>query len=69
VTTVLRSDDIMCGGCTASIEKALSSVPGVSHVSGDPGTKTVTVEHEASVTLEEIVAKMDEAGFAAEPVR
>jgi Cu+-exporting ATPase len=65
VTTVLRSDEIMCGGCTATIEKALSALPGVSVVSGDAETKLVTVEHDDSVSVEELIEKMDEAGFEA----
>lgn len=68
MTTKVRSGDISCGGCTATIEKALSAVPGIEHVDGDPATKVVTVLHDESVTLATILAKMDEAGFSADPI-
>ncbi len=61
-----HSEDISCGGCTASIEDGLSQVDGVAHVSGDPETKVVEVEYdESALTSDEIVAKLDEIGFAA----
>ncbi len=61
-----HSDDISCGGCTASIEAGLSAVDGVSHVSGDPETKVVEVEFdEVSLSSEAILAKLDEIGFSA----
>jgi copper chaperone CopZ len=68
VTTLVRSEEIHCGGCTATIEKSLSAMPGVSQVKGDPESKIVTIEHDDSVTVESILEKMDEAGFTAEKV-
>lgn len=68
MTTIVRSDEISCGGCTATIEKALMTVPGITRVSGNPETKVVTVEHDTSVDEHKILEKMDEAGFAAEIV-
>ena len=66
--TQVRSEEIHCGGCTATIEKSLSAMPGVSQVKGDPETKTVTIEHDDTVSVETILEKMDEAGFTAEKV-
>ena len=68
MTTVVRSDDISCGGCIASIVKALTALPGVKRVSGDPETKVVTVEHEFSVSAKDILSSMDAAGFTGEVV-
>lgn len=68
MTTVVRSDEIMCGGCTSSIEKGMVGLPGVLSVAGDPQTKRVTIEHDPSVDTHAILAKMDELGFAAEIV-
>ena len=62
--TVFRSDDIACGGCTASIEKALMAVAGVSSVAGDPQTKVVVVDHDDSVSDEKILQVVEELGFA-----
>lgn len=63
MTTVFHSDEISCGGCTSTIERGLSAVAGVSAVKGDPETKLVTVEHDESLSVESILAKLDEIGF------
>ena len=63
MTTVFKSEDISCGGCTATIEKELGQLPGVSSVKGDPETKLVTVEYDDSLGAEAILAKLDEIGF------
>ena len=65
MTTVFLSEEIECGGCTATIEEERSQLSGVSSVKGDPETKLVTVEHIATLTTEEILKKLDEIGFAA----
>ena len=62
--TVLRSEDIACGGCTASIERALMAVSGVSSVAGDPETKVVVVDHDDSLSVEKIRAVVEDLGFA-----
>ena len=59
-----HSDDISCGGCTASIEKNLRAVEGIMHVSGNPDAKTVEVEYdEDKVNTEFILGRLDEIGF------
>jgi copper chaperone CopZ len=63
VTTVFYSSDIACGGCTATIEQELASLSGIVSVKGDPGTKLVTVEHIATLSVDEILKKLDEIGF------
>ncbi len=63
MTTVFYSNDIECGGCTAAIEEELSKLSGVVSVKGDPGTKLVTVEHIATLSVDEILAKLNEIGF------
>jgi copper chaperone CopZ len=63
VTTVFKSEDISCGGCTATIERELGRLPGVSSVKGDPESKLVTVEYDDTLPVEEILAKLDAIGF------
>lgn len=63
MTTVFKSEDISCGGCTATIEKELGRMQGVTSVKGDPETKLVTVEYDDSLGAEAILAKLDEIGF------
>ncbi len=40
----IRIDGMNCGHCTASVEKALRAVPGVTGVSVDLASKTASVE-------------------------
>jgi copper chaperone CopZ len=55
--------DMSCGGCAASIRKAVSRVSGVSSVSADPQTKAVVVEASPEVTREAVVAAINAAGY------
>ncbi len=66
--TIIHSDDIECSGCTSSIEKALLELGGVSFVLGNPETKMVTVEHDDLMSIDEILKRMEEAGFASKVV-
>ncbi len=59
----LNVNDMTCGGCAASIRKAVSSVPGVSAVSADPETKRVVVEAAAEVSSDAVIAAISAAGY------
>jgi len=63
--TELKVPDITCGGCAGSIKKALGSVQGINHVNVDIATKTVTVQHDDGLPREEIIKRLDRAGFPA----
>ena len=65
-TTTITAPDIHCDGCANSIKRSLARVPGVENVDVNIETKAVTVTHEAAVTREIIVDKLDKAGFPAE---
>ena len=68
-TTVLHSPDIMCGGCAASIHKALADVDGIGGVDVDVAAKHVSVTHDdILVTVDHLVTRLDHAGFSASPV-
>lgn len=58
-----KVEDMSCGGCAASIQKAVSRVAGVSRVSADPQTKDVVVDASAEVSPEVIVAAINAAGY------
>lgn len=63
-TTTFTAPDIVCGGCANAIKRALGTLPSVSDVSVDVGTKLVTVAHEKEqVGRQDIVAALDRAGF------
>lgn len=62
-TTKVTAPDIVCGGCAASIKKALGGVEGVREVNVDVETKAVTVEHDSTVSRERVIDALDRAGF------
>ena len=60
----LEAPDISCGHCIMSIEKAVTKLPGVRFVSGDPERKQVVVEYDSStVELGAIERAMEEEGY------
>lgn len=63
--TTVTAPEIVCGGCVNAIKNAFGRVPGVSEVEVDVESKQVSVAHESSVTREDIVRVLDDAGFSA----
>jgi copper chaperone CopZ len=62
--TTLKALDISCDHCIASIEKAVTKLPGVRFIGGDPTGKQVTVEYDpAVVDVGAIEAAMEEEGY------
>jgi copper chaperone len=62
--TTLKAEDISCDHCIASIEKAVTKLPGVRLLGGDPAGKQVTVEYDPNlVELRAIEAAMEEEGY------
>jgi copper chaperone len=57
-----KVEDMTCGGCAASIKRAVSRVPGVSSVEANPSSKDVVVDTSAEVSRETIVAAINAAG-------
>lgn len=64
-TTSVVAPEIVCGGCADSIKKALGKVGGVSDVDVDVASKKVTVKHGETVSRDQIVAALDNAGYSA----
>ena len=64
--TSVTAPEITCGGCAASIKKALGNVAGVAEVEVDVASKKVTVQHDENVTRDAIADALDRAGFSAE---
>ena len=61
---VLEAPDISCEHCIMSIEKALTNLPGVRFLAGDPDEKRVTIEYDpALVGLATIEGAMEEEGY------
>jgi copper chaperone len=58
-----KVEDMTCGGCAASIKRAVSRVPGVSSVGANPSSKDMVVDTSADVSRETIVAAIEAAGY------
>ena len=54
-----------CSACSAHVEKAVRSVPGVKNVSVNLLTHSMSVDFESSVSPEEICMAVDKAGYGA----
>lgn len=60
----LEAPDISCDHCIMTIEKAVTRLPGVRFLSGDPNGKQVTVEYDpAQVDPSAIEGAMEEEGY------
>jgi copper chaperone CopZ len=58
-----RVPEIRCEHCVRAITNELTSVPGIEAVDIDIPTKIVTVRHADSVSDEQIIATIAEAGY------
>lgn len=59
-----KVEDMSCGGCAASVRKAVLRVPGVRTIDADPASKDVVVDVSTDVTREAIVAAINKAGYS-----
>ncbi len=60
----LEAPDISCEHCIKTIEKAVTKLPGVRFVAGDPEGKLVALEYDpALVDLTAIEGAMEEEGY------
>jgi copper chaperone CopZ len=63
-TLTLKSNDIHCDGCAASIVRAVSALSGVHDVKVDVDAKTISVDFEESADPDSIKEAIEDAGFA-----
>lgn len=61
--TTLSIPDMSCGHCRASVESALSPLPGVDQVTVDLSNRTATVK--GAAPLASLIAALDKVGFPA----
>ena len=62
---IFKINNISCGHCTATIQKELLEIEGVIQATGDPQTKSVTVEWQPPATASKIEARLAEIGYPA----
>ena len=55
--------EVSCQHCINAITKEVTAIPGVQQVQVALDSKTVTVEHGAQVSTDQIVAAINEAGY------
>lgn len=55
--------DVHCEHCVRAINQNVGTIDGVENVDVDLDTKTVTVRHHQTVTEDQIIEGLDEAGF------
>lgn len=67
-TLVFDVEGMTCGGCTGSVQRALSALDGVSdvHVSLRPGSASMQTDS-SHVTSDQIAATIGRLGYRARP--
>lgn len=63
MTTTYAVPDVSCDHCVRAITAELAPIDGVSRVTVDLPGKSVTVEHDASVTDAQLRAGIEAAGY------
>ncbi len=58
-----RVPDVSCEHCVRAITDELTRLPGVQQVGVDLKTKLVTVEHDGSVSDDQLRQRIEEAGY------
>ncbi|MFC0576662.1 heavy metal translocating P-type ATPase [Paraburkholderia solisilvae] len=64
----LEIQGMTCASCVMRVEKALAKVPGVARASVNLATEKATVDADASVPLDALLAAVRKAGYDAAPV-
>jgi copper chaperone CopZ len=65
VVTKLRITGMSCNGCVRHVGKALREVPGVSAVEVSLAEESADVTHDATTSLESLLAAVESEGYAA----
>jgi Cu+-exporting ATPase len=66
--TALQVAGMTCASCVARVEKALLKVPGVSSASVNLATEKATIHALSTVTVSELTAAVEKAGYSASEV-
>lgn len=69
-TVSLAIENMHCGGCLRSVEKALAAVPGVCHARANLSARRVSLRYDPNQCAEEdFVSALSDAGFKASPMQ
>ena len=67
IHTVLRAEGFSCPSCVAKIEKRIGRLDGVTIVKVHFASARIEIDHDDSVSVDELVAAVAKAGYAAAP--
>lgn len=67
-TCDLMVDGVTCGGCIAKLERGLADLPGLARARVNFTSKRLTVDHDATMDADAIIAAVQRLGFAAHPL-
>ncbi len=57
-----------CGGCSGSVEFALSQLQGVTRVKADHKTQLIEIEADQSISPAQVIGELSELGYVAKEV-
>jgi copper chaperone len=66
--TVLRAESFSCPSCVAKIERRVGRLVGVDRVKVHFASARIEVDHDPSVSVDDLVAAVARAGYVAAPV-
>jgi copper chaperone len=61
--TIVKVDNLKCGGCAATIQNALLKIKDVQKVIVDPEADTVTVTHDPFLDLQLVKTELHHLGY------
>lgn len=64
--TILNVQGMSCGSCVKHVNQALA-IPGVANVDVKLADSSVVIEHEPSVSVRQMIAALEAAGYPAAP--
>jgi copper chaperone len=65
--TILRAEGFSCPSCVAKIEKQVGRLGGVKNVKVHFASARVEVDHDDTVSVDELIAIIGKAGYPAKP--
>ena len=63
--TVLRAEGFSCPSCVAKIEKRIGRLDGVAAVKMHFASSRIEIDHDGSVSVEELIGAVGKAGYVA----
>lgn len=65
--TMLRAEGFSCPSCVAKIEKRVGRLDGVKSVKVHFASARIEIDHDETISVDELIAAVAKAGYAAKP--